>query len=227
MKLGNFPRKRYLIDNLQYRLLGVSMFYFCSIVLVFTGVLFIPIIIELNSGSLSSPVVQEAAHQFLLLHAKLWPPALLLIALLALHTIVVSHRIVGPLYRFRLEMKKIGDGNLFVHVKLRQNDYLRKEAESINHMVESLREKMRGIEGDQRAAHKVLVELQRAVIRGSADAMNHKIDELSGVIDNLQNNVEKFQIPRTTTRLPEKTIKKDQPVPAQRTPVGAGTTGKQ
>ena len=225
MKIGNFPRKRYLIDNLQYRLLGVSLFYFCSIVLVFAGALFIPIIIELNSGSLASPIVQEATRQFLLFHTRLWPPALLLICLLALHTIVVSHRIVGPLYRFRLELKKIGDGNLFVHVKLRKNDYLTKEADAINQMVDALRTRLRKFETNQKSAHKVLVELQRAVIRGSADDVNDKIDELTGVIESLQQNVEQFQIPRLTTRVPEKTVKKTESAAEQKTPVGAGAPG--
>jgi methyl-accepting chemotaxis protein len=226
MKIGNFPRKRYLIDGLQYRLLGVSLLYFFGVVGLIAGALFIPIILELNSGSLASPDVQEAAHQFLMFHTKLWLPALLLVCLLSLHTIVVSHRIVGPLYRFRRELKKIGDGNLFVHVKLRKNDYLTKESDAINKMVDALRTKIRNIESDQRSAHKVLVELQRAVIRGSADDMNEKIDELSGVIDHLKTNVEMFQVPRVTTRVPEKSANKVEPEPAQKIPVGAGTTGK-
>jgi len=222
MKIGNFPRRRYLIDNLQYRLLAGSLFYFVTISLVVAGTLFIPVMMELNSGSLSFPVVKEAAHQLLLLHARLWPPVLLLMGLLALHTIVVSHRIVGPLYRFRNELRKIGEGNLFVHVKLRKNDYLGKEAEAINDLVESLRGKVRKFEVSQKTAHKTLVELQRAVIRGSADDMNEKIDELTGVIDDLQKNVEQFQIPRLTTRIPEKTNKTDEPETSREIPVGAG-----
>ncbi|UCH83619.1 MAG: methyl-accepting chemotaxis protein [Candidatus Latescibacterota bacterium] len=223
MKVPNFPRRRYLIDNLQYRLLSVSLFYFATVVLVFAGTLFIPIIIEMNSGSLASPVVQEAAHEFLAFHTRLWPPALLLFGLLALHTIVLSHRIVGPLYRIRSELKKIGDGNLFVHVRLRKNDYLTKDSEAINQMVEALRTKIRKIETSQKNAHNVLVELQRAVIRGSADGVNDKIEELSDVIHDLKKNVEQFQIPRTTTRVPEKSADKKSEKPVEAAPVEVGT----
>ncbi|MEJ2722895.1 MAG: methyl-accepting chemotaxis protein, partial [bacterium] len=218
-------RKRYLIDNLQYRLIFVSLFYFLAVVLLFAVMLFVPVMFELKSGTLSAPAVERAAHEFLVFHARLWPPIVLLTGLLVFHSIIVSHRIAGPLYRFRYELKKIGDGNLFVHVKLRKNDYLTKEADAINQMVESLRSKIRKIEQDQKSAHGVLVELQRAAITGSADAVNDGVEELAGIIDSLQQDIEQFQLPRTITRVPEKPVEKtvengEQKSPAETAPVG-------
>jgi len=223
MKIGNFARKQFVVDTIQYRLLGVSLLYFVAVILVFTGVLFIPLMIEMSRDSLSSPVVREAAQKFLVLHTRIWSPVLILIGLLVIHNIIISHRIAGPLLRIRSELKKIGDGNLFVQVKLRKNDYLDKEADSVNRMVDAIRGKVQGIEQSQRKASSVLVDLQRAMNQGSGDEMNGKIDELNATLEALRENVDQFQIPRTRKRSPEIKINKDAQK-ADQEPVGAGSS---
>ena len=205
MKLLNFPRRRYIVDNLQYRLLLTSLLYVLAVVLIFAGALFMPLMITLNEGAAASPAVSEAARQFLALHNRVWPPVLALVAMLVVHNIVFSHRIAGPLYRIRTELRKIGDGNLFVHVRLRKNDYLDKEASSVNEMVDALRTKIRSIETSQKRASAVLVELQRALMRGSADEMGGQIDELGTILERLRDRVDQFQVPREQTRTPEAT----------------------
>jgi methyl-accepting chemotaxis protein len=215
MNLLNFPRRRYIVDNLQYRLLLTSLLYVLAVVLIFAGALFMPLMITLNEGAAASPAVSEAARQFLALHNRVWPPVLALVALLVIHNIVFSHRIAGPLYRIRSELRKIGDGNLFVHVKLRKNDYLDKEALSVNEMVDALRSKIRSIEKNQKRASAVLVELQRALMRGSADEMGGQIDELGTILERLRDSVDQFQVPRDKARSPAAT-----PAPAPSKPVG-------
>jgi methyl-accepting chemotaxis protein len=203
MNLLNFPRRRYIVDNLQYRLLLTSLLYVLAVVLVFAGALFLPLMLTLSQTASSAPGVGDAAREFLALHNRVWPPVLALIAMLVIHNVVFSHRIAGPLYRIRAELRKIGDGNLFVHVKLRKNDYLDKEASSVNEMVDSLRSKIRSIETNQKKASAVLVELQRAIMRGSADEMSGQIDELGTILEHLRDSVDQFQVPRDKARAPE------------------------
>jgi methyl-accepting chemotaxis protein len=133
---------RVLVDKFQLHLVVMAMFHFALVVLVFASALFIPIIFKLNSGDLESPAVQAAAHEFLVLHNKLWMPLLGAFILLVLHNIVVSHRIAGPLYRLRRILKAIGDGDLSTPIRIRKNDYLHKDAEAVCQMVESLRTKV-------------------------------------------------------------------------------------
>jgi methyl-accepting chemotaxis protein len=209
-------------NDLPLCLLGVSLLYFVAVILVFTGVLFIPLMIEMSGASLSSPVVQEAAQKFLVLHTRVWSPILILIGLLVIHNIIISHRIAGPLFRIRNELKQIGDGNLFVQVKLRKNDYLDKEADSVNRMVDAIRGKVQGIEQNQRKASSVLVDLQRAMNHGSGDEMNNKIDQLNVTLEALRDNIDQFQIPRVSTRPPENKNNKDTQKMDQE-PVGAGS----
>lgn len=202
MKITKLARK-YIVQRFQYRLLVNTLLYIAAVILVFAGVLFAPLMFVMDAGTAGSPVVQDAAHEFVALHTRVWPALALLMALLVMHTVVFSHRIAGPLDRIRGELKKIGDGNLSVHVRIRKNDYLHDQVASVNEMVEGLREKIRTIEHNQQKADAVLIGLQRALIRGSGDEMNDQIEELSVVLERLKQSVGEFQIPRGTPARPE------------------------
>ncbi len=186
--------KKYIVHRFQYRLLANTLVYIAAVVLVFVGVLFAPLMVALNSDALNSPAVQNAAHQFMTLHTRLWPAVILLAALLVVHTIIFSHRIAGPLERIRGELKKIGDGNLTVHVKVRKHDYLHEQVGSVNEMVEALRDKVRTIEESQERANVALIKLQRAVARGAGPEMTGEIEELGVVLERLRTSVGEFQI---------------------------------
>jgi methyl-accepting chemotaxis protein len=206
MKPPNFPRRRYLIDPLQYRIMLTGMLYVVAVVLVFAGVVFLPLAMAMDMQASDSTTVSTAAREFLSLHNRVWPPVLALLILLVAHNIFFSHRIAGPLYRFRSDLKRVGDGNLFVNVRLRKNDYLEKEAASINEMVESLRTKIRAIEHNQKRASAVLIDIQKALVRGAADQMADQIDDLGEVLALLKENVDQFQVPREVARASDAAI---------------------
>jgi methyl-accepting chemotaxis protein len=154
-----------------------------------------------------------------------WPPVAALIVLLLTHNIFFSHRIVGPLYRIRSELKRVGEGNLHVQVKLRKNDYLEKEAASINQMIDALRTKIRAIEQNQRKASAVLVDLQKALVRGTADDMAGQIDDLGEVLERLRTSVEQFQVPREIARATAAAPEPAAARPAAQTAAAEATSG--
>lgn len=55
-------------------------------------------------------------------------------------TMFVSHKIAGPLYRFKKAMQEVGEGNLS-EINLRQMDQLKDLAQEFNRMVRKLKEK--------------------------------------------------------------------------------------
>ncbi|MGH7273198.1 MAG: hypothetical protein ACREIQ_01900, partial [Nitrospiria bacterium] len=124
-----YKRRRILIDDGQYRLLVFNLIYFFSILLIIAASLFIPPMIQLESASLSLIQKQAVANHLLSLHTRLWPALLVLFVLLAIHSVFVSHRIWGALYRFRSVFKAVAEGNLSVRATIRKNDYLRKEGD--------------------------------------------------------------------------------------------------
>ncbi len=199
MNPNKYARK-YIVHRFQYRLVANTLVYVAAVILVFVGVLFAPLMVVLNSDALDSPAVQSAAHQFMTLHARLWPAVFLLAALLLVHTIIFSHRIAGPLERIRGELKKIGDGNLTVQVRIRKHDYLHEQVGSVNSMVEGLRKKMRTIEDNQKKANAMVIALQQALSRGTGADMNDQIGELGVVLEQLRVSVGEFQIQQDAAR---------------------------
>ncbi len=104
-----YKRRRILIDAFQYRLLMANLAYFGTIVLVFAVVVFLPLVFQLRPGK-----AEELADEFLSFHARLWPALFIVLVLLAFHSVLLSHRIAGPLYRFRsvlrAELRPVGSG---------------------------------------------------------------------------------------------------------------------
>lgn len=67
-------------------------------------------------------------------------------ALAVILTLYDSHRIGGPLYRFRMNLKAVGEGDLTLVTRLREGDELQPLTEAMNEMTRGLREKILAIQ---------------------------------------------------------------------------------
>ncbi len=182
-------RKRFLVAPFQYRLVLASLTYIASSVLVFAGVLFAPLILELSSGTTNLEQRTEAANQFLSLHARLWPAFILLVVLLVLHSILVSHRIAGPLLQFQRIFESVAAGNLSVRAKVRQRDYLVKEADSINRMLAAFSARVQSVEQSADKLLSIAAALRRATASGSLDAIDRAVGRMESSISELNRHV--------------------------------------
>jgi methyl-accepting chemotaxis protein len=187
-------RKQLLISTLQYRLVLPTLVHFSIIVLVFATLLFLPLGLHLRSASLdSSPENLAAANEFLSLHARFWPAVILVLGLLSLHSLIISHRLVGPLYRFRRVFKAVAEGNLSVRAPLRKNDYLTQEADVINEMIEALAGRFAGIEEQATAIRAALTDLEKVRASGSADGLGDTVRDLGVLVGQLQTHLEQLR----------------------------------
>ena len=186
-------RLRFTFTNTQYRLLAFSLIYVFATALVFAAALFLPLIIMLQSGSLSQVEKLVAADQFLSIHARAWPAIFTVLVLLGIHSLIVSHRIAGPLYRFRCCFRAIADGNLSMPAIIRRNDYLVTEAEAINEMIASLRAKIEDIQEHCTEMHRVLPPLRRSIESGSFEEMRQDIESLGAHLRRLKACVDQFR----------------------------------
>jgi len=189
-----YKRRRILIESYQYRLLFINLLYFCIILLIFAAVLFLPLILKLRSGSASVIEQGELAGQFLALHARVWPAMFVIFVLLALHSVFVSHRIAGPLYRFRKVFGAVASGDLSVRAKLRKGDYLGKESESLNEMIASLRAKIESIQSHHGETQTVLTALKQSIERGSIEDMQRQLEELHVQMEKLKASIRQFRM---------------------------------
>jgi len=196
-----FRRRRILIGAFQYRLLKANLAYFATIVLVFAVVVFLPLALQIRSSSTLSPVrAEELADGFLFLHARLWPALFVVLVLLAYHSVLISHRIAGPLYRFRSIFRAVAEGDLLVWVRLRPTDYLTQEADLLNEMIGALRQKISGIEEQSIALRAAFSELRRTLQDGSREGIDEMLEELDMGMEHLETRLGQF---RVVTRAPE------------------------
>jgi len=141
-------RQKYpVVDrSLQYRVLAIVVSYSLIIVLFLAVCLFVPDIIAMGNENLSLEVRAAAADKLLTLHSRVWPAIIAVVCVLGIHSVRIFHRLIGPLYRFRWAFAKIGKGELNFRVQIRKNDYLHKETESLNHMLNELCSKCEDIQ---------------------------------------------------------------------------------
>ncbi len=60
-------------------------------------------------------------------------------------TLLVSHKIAGPMYRFDSDIKRIADGDLKFRIRIRKGDQFQEVALSLNTMIESLASRVSAI----------------------------------------------------------------------------------
>ncbi len=186
-------RRQYLInDTFQSRFIAACFAYQLIIWLVFAGAIFVPVGVTLDEYSLSSPEFKEASRQFLVLHNRVWQPMIVAIALLTLHSVFFSHRIAGPLYRFRAVFRAVAKGNLNVSALIRKKDLLQKEAESLGEMVEFLRAGMTDLQTDVTAVKEELGRLEEIAGRSSDLVLAQVVAALRKRVEGLSEFARRF-----------------------------------
>ena len=197
---GEPKRRRVLVEDFQYRLLAFNLLYSLTTLVIFAAVLFVPLVIRLESSTLSLAERHEVATQFLSLDARVWPPILVVFLLLAIHSVLISHRIAGPLFRFRRLLEAVADGDLSVRLSIRGSDYLAKEARLLNEMTASLSSRVQGI-GELSAELRALsAELMRAIDGGSREAVQQGMERLAARAERLKASVDQFRVAAEGTR---------------------------
>jgi hypothetical protein len=83
--------------------------------------------------------LEPAASEFLVLHQRLWPAALLSFAGIFFYAIFFSHRIAGPVYRINAILRALIDGRDPPVVKFRDGDYFQPTAALLKELSEKLR----------------------------------------------------------------------------------------
>ncbi len=136
-----------------------------ALVYIFLLALFIfsPLAYRIYTES-SSPELQEAANAFLALHDHFWPAIFVLLAIVGFHSIRFSHRMVGPVYRFKQTLKGIRKNDLSKNVTLRNGDFFVDLMDEFNHTILYLRESLTDMKGKNE-------ELRRAI-----EGLNEKLD---------------------------------------------------
>ncbi len=161
---GVRKRKQVFVKkDFQLRFVLKFCFLILGGVVVSTGLLFLLSQNSLTSAFNHSRLVIKSTG-FAILPAVIYTNliALGLITLATIFvTLIVSHKIAGPMFRFEKELSEIGEGNLTKKIVLRKEDQMVEMAGCLNRMVENLQGKIVEICGG-------IVRAREAAVDGNA-----------------------------------------------------------
>jgi methyl-accepting chemotaxis protein len=133
-------RRTFVINRkLQFSMMATSLCYVGLLVLVVSTALFAPLILQLSRPELNATDASDAALRIIYLHETYWLPVLLTLLAIALHSVSASHRIAGPIYRFRRVCEAMAAGVVPKPVTLREHDHLKTEMDVVNAMLDRWR----------------------------------------------------------------------------------------
>jgi len=152
----------YIVDwDLQFRIISQSLIYMFFIVLITVGVILSPLIYDMVF-SINLDVQYQSAQTFLVLVKRLVPAIIVVLVLFTVHQIIITHKICGPLVNFSHTFKRLAEGDLTRKIYLRQGDYLKRECDKINDMIDGLSGILRRLIEDHK---KLILKLEDIMMR--------------------------------------------------------------
>ncbi|HRY30086.1 MAG TPA: HAMP domain-containing protein [Elusimicrobiota bacterium] len=133
-------RRNYIVKpmlQLKYLLYGLGLVLVSGLCVYFImdlAIVHSERLSQLSQGEILS--VQAAARV-----ALLWALILLLL-IVTVGTILIFHRLIGPVYAVEKVLRMVADGDLTVYMPLRKGDELREMAEAVEQMVGGIRRRL-------------------------------------------------------------------------------------
>ncbi len=124
--------RRFQLGLAWRMLLAFLLFSIAGIVVVFFPSMFV-----LVTGD-RLEVLDPAAREFLVLHRRIWPAAILVFGGMFAYTLVYSHRIAGPIYRINAVLREMLEGRYPASVLLRKGDHLQGTADLLGQLAQKL-----------------------------------------------------------------------------------------
>lgn len=188
-------RRQVLVGGLQYRFLVRNLFYLIAMALVFVPTILLPLVMTLDDTTMPPEQRDEAARRILALYGYIWVGIPVVLVLCMAHSLLVSHRVAGPLYRFNCIFRSVAAGDLSMSVRIRRGDYLWDEARSMDEMIGSLARKIRAIRERHDEATTTLPLLMEALARGERTDSVVLGGRLTSQLDDLGRQVRQFKLP--------------------------------
>lgn len=148
----------------------MTLSYGVFLILAIVFSLFAPLIFQYRHLDAASVEASEAVLEILSLHDKYWLPVLFTLIFIALHTLYATHKIAGPLYRFRNIFETVRGGTLPKPVRLRKDDFLVAESDALNAALESLRTQVGQMQSQSANLHEMIANYAELAINSAASA---------------------------------------------------------
>ena len=184
--IGLFQRRQLFVHPVQYWFVVTTLIYFACLLIVLYAVVFLPMAQPLYDASVSWEQHAQIAAQFLELNERIWPWLIITFLVLLLHSMYFMHRIAGPLYRFSTLFRSIGTGQLHQRARLRKHDYLHREAQAFNAMLDNLENRIQTIN-----LHSAL--LTQAYEAVALQAQEQSSGQINAALQTLDEEIRRFK----------------------------------
>lgn len=137
----SIKRRKFRLINreIQVGLAWRMMIAYLLFLLVGISIMFAPSVVLLISGGRAEEMM-PAAREFMVLHDRIWPAVVVMLAGIFIYTIYFSQRIAGPIFRINAAIKKILAGECPENVTLREGDYFVETASLLQDLSRKLSE---------------------------------------------------------------------------------------
>jgi len=190
-----FRRRRFIVNrDVQIALLRNSFLYLLLFVAVIGIVFFVPLMAELTGTENPSERTVPLGDQMRYLHDYIWIALILAMILIFLHSVRTSHRVAGPLYRFKVVLEALKEGEISSPIRIRKGDYLHEEADLINQVLESLRQNLEGLQQAQEQLKQALSEYRRELGENLSTEEKERVRVLTEKTDQLGDRLGYFKL---------------------------------
>ena len=184
-----FKRRNYFIDrSFQTRfILKFCVIIVLSSLLILGGVLFFSN--DSNTVAIeNTKVIVKRTSDFILPIVAINLAVVLLFSGLAVFvlTLLVSHKISGPLYRLRREINAVQHADFRRNFHIRGNDQLQELAKALDTMCSSLKDKHQELKSDFASLHKFLRDKEFRIAGKDTDRLFSLLDQLQAELDNFK-----------------------------------------
>lgn len=155
-------RWRFIVDwRLQGSLCAHGLLYGLLVLGAVSVGIFMPLLWNLSDAG-PEQALDDQAVVMLYMHERFWWLALLCLVIVVLGAVKFSHRIAGPLVRYKRNLRLIADGKLPPPLRTRPGDYLQEEVACLNQAVAGITTR---VESMQKAQALLQAELEAAAGR--------------------------------------------------------------
>ncbi|MFT4515753.1 MAG: hypothetical protein ACI89X_002603 [Planctomycetota bacterium] len=184
---NRITRWRYIVDwKLQGSLILHGITYGGLVLLAVSVGIFSPLLWDLGVVNMDGGY-EEQAIVMLYLHERFWLLAMMCLVLVVLGAVRFSHRVAGPMVRFKRNLKLLSEGKFPPPLRTRRADFLKEEVGCLNKAVVGVGERIDAIRRAQVDLRRKLTDCAASIHEPSAD-----FEAVIGACDELERTVRMF-----------------------------------
>lgn len=193
--MGKYKRNTYIIKKgLQFRYMTTIIFTMLIMSSVVGWTIYFSIWSPIASAELVD--ISDISIIFDKVNDRLLFRIPILIIIIAMISIIISHKIAGPVYRFEQSAKKIAEGDLTLRIHLRKGDEMKSLAILFNDMTEKLENMVKKDRKIVESIVKVIQEIPSDITEENLteEQKNTIMEELTVLLDDLKDVTHDFNI---------------------------------